>query len=400
MAEKKKQERALVLAEQNALAAQYKGERANKKLKELFENEQYGEIVQLFVPYPIYRVGENLVNVWWKTWDIYWIFVILRVLLVLFTQSGYVHPDEYFQTVEVITGDVLGLRTTRTWEFNTTSPIRSVTFNMVLFGTPLYLLKALDYVFNFITGWTLIGPYIVKLLPRLVMLALSFISDYTIYQICVLYKHSFNQCLTTLASSYVMLVYSTRTFSNSVEMAMVSLLIYLVAHCLKRTSETMYLHAMVHESYVKAETPREKAQIKKKEKLIPPHDFKFFLPISILIAIGIFNRPTFVAFAMAPLFFWFQRGVSMHSIMSPFQMFNFRMAALLPGVVVTTLILIFCDSLYYGDLTFYKLWELSMDWSDWKITPFQFVMYNVVPGNLDKHGTHPRWLHSLVNLQV
>ena len=41
-----------------------------------------------------------------------------------------------------------------------------------------------------------------------------------------------------------------------------------------------------------------------------------------------------------------------------------------------------------------------MDWSDWKITPFQFVMYNVVPGNLDQHGTHPRWLHALVNLPI
>ena len=33
-------------------------------------------------------------------------------------------------------------------------------------------------------------------------------------------------------------------------------------------------------------------------------------------------------------------------------------------------------------------------------TVFNFVMYNVVPGNLDKHGTHPHWLHALVNLQI
>ena len=288
LAERQRQERAVVLAEQNAAIAQFKGERANKKLKELFENQQYSEIVQLYVPYPVFSIGQDLVNFWWKTWDIYWIFLLLRIFLVLFTQSGYVHPDEYFQTVEVITGDVLGIRTERTWEFNSTSPIRSVTFNMILFGGPLYMLKLADYVLNFATGWTLIGPYLVKLVPRLVMLALSFISDYTVYQICVLYKHSYNQCLTTLASSYVMLVFSTRTFSNSIEMAMVSLLIYLVAHCLKRTSETVYLHAMVHESYVKAETPRDKAKIKKKEKLIPPHDFKFFLAISVLVAIGKF----------------------------------------------------------------------------------------------------------------
>jgi len=265
LAEKQRQERAVVLAEQNAAIAQFKGERANKKLKELCENQQYSEIVQLYVPYPVFSIGQDLINFWWKTWDIYWIFLLLRIFLVLFTQSGYVHPDEYFQTVEVITGDVLGIRTERTWEFNSTSPIRSVTFNMILFGGPLYMLKLADYVLNFATGWTLIGPYLVKLVPRLVMLALSFISDYTVYQICVLYKHSYNQCLTTLASSYVMLVFSTRTFSNSIEMAMVSLLIYLVAHCLKRTSETMYLHAWFTNPMSKLKHQETKLKSRKKK---------------------------------------------------------------------------------------------------------------------------------------
>ena len=113
---------------------------------------------------------------------------------------------------------ILNCRTTRTWEFNSTSPIRSITANMVIFGGPLFLVKCFDYVFNFITGWTIIGPYVVGLIPRLVMLILSFISDYAVYQISILYKASFNQSLTTLASSYVMLIYSTRSFSNSVEM--------------------------------------------------------------------------------------------------------------------------------------------------------------------------------------
>ena len=82
----------------------------------------------------------------------------------------------------------------------------------------IFVFFHLDYVFNFVTGWTIIGPYLIGFIPRFVMLLLSFISDYTTYQICILYKANFNQCLTTLASSYVMLIYSTRTFSNSIEM--------------------------------------------------------------------------------------------------------------------------------------------------------------------------------------
>ena len=69
----------------------------------------------------------------------------------------------------------------------------------------------------------------------------------------------------------------------------------------------------------------------RKKKLIPDHDFKHFLPISALVVAGIFNRPTFVAFAAAPVFFWLQRGVATNPYFTPFQMFNFRVAALLPG---------------------------------------------------------------------
>ncbi len=68
--------------------------------------------------------------------------------------------------------------------------------------------------------------------------------------------------------------------------------------------------------------------------------------------------------------------------------------------LLVCLVIILADSLYYGDLTLWKLWELDMDWSDWKVTPVQFVLYNVVPGNLDKHGTHPHYLHALINIPL
>lgn len=69
-------------------------------------------------------------------------------------------------------------------------------------------------------------------------------------------------------------------------------------------------------------------------------------------------------------------------------------------MVVTFLLFLLLDSLYYGEITLLKLWDLTMNWSDWKCTPFNFVMYNAVPGNLDRHGTHPLYLHTLVNLPL
>lgn len=35
---------------------------------------------------------------------IYWFWVTVRIVLTLVPQSGYIHPDEYFQTVEVFAG--------------------------------------------------------------------------------------------------------------------------------------------------------------------------------------------------------------------------------------------------------------------------------------------------------
>ena len=48
---------------------------------------------------------------------------------------------EFFQTVEVVVGDVYDVEVTRTWEFNSTAPIRSMVLPMVIMGSPLYILK-------------------------------------------------------------------------------------------------------------------------------------------------------------------------------------------------------------------------------------------------------------------
>lgn len=39
-----------------------------------------------------------------ENWYTYLFFAVLRVVLVFIPQKGYVHPDEFFQSVEVMTG--------------------------------------------------------------------------------------------------------------------------------------------------------------------------------------------------------------------------------------------------------------------------------------------------------
>ena len=37
----------------------------------------------------------------------YWYWVMLRIILTLLPQTGYIHPDEFFQTVEVFAGELI-----------------------------------------------------------------------------------------------------------------------------------------------------------------------------------------------------------------------------------------------------------------------------------------------------
>ena len=192
----RRKEKALVLSEERHKAVRkYKDKQANKQVKELFLEAKYEELSRLYLPHLVVDKGKDLVEAWWKIWDIYWLFLILRIILVFLPQNGYIHPDEFFQTVEVVVGDVLQTETTRTWEFNSTAPLRSMTINMLVFGTPLYFVKFVDWTLSLLIGWSIVTPYIVMVVPRLTMLCLTFLVDWILYQICILYKHRYNQCL-------------------------------------------------------------------------------------------------------------------------------------------------------------------------------------------------------------
>jgi phosphatidylinositol glycan class Z len=82
-------------------------------------------------------------------------------------------------------GDVLGVESHRTWEFNTTLPLRSQTVAYCIYGLPLEATKLADRMISYYLGINILGPYLVHLLPRLVLLCLSFLVDFTVYQATV-----------------------------------------------------------------------------------------------------------------------------------------------------------------------------------------------------------------------
>ena len=81
----------------------------------MFEEKEYAEVGRLFLPGIVVDRVLDLTDFWWKTWDIYWMFVIFRILLVLFfAASGYVDEGEYFDAVESAAGDAFDIQVVRT----------------------------------------------------------------------------------------------------------------------------------------------------------------------------------------------------------------------------------------------------------------------------------------------
>lgn len=68
------------------------------------------------------------------------------------------------------------------------------------------------------------------------------------------------------------------------------------------------------------------------------------------------------------------------------------------GFIVTSLILVLIDSLYFGHLTATKLWDLSMSWDDWKCTPLQFLLRNAIPGHLTMPEGNQIYQHAMVTV--
>lgn len=121
---------------------------------------------------------------------------------------------------------------------------------------------------------------------------------------------------------------------------------------------------------------REKVKVLKQKKNIPGYDYVHFIPISVICALGLFNSPfTFPILALAPLFFWFQRGITNQSYFTPFVTLHFRMVSLIPGFFITGFILTLADSIIFGDDFLDKVWELEdLKWDDWKCVPIQSLL--------------------------
>ncbi|XP_014234742.1 GPI mannosyltransferase 4 [Trichogramma pretiosum] len=328
----------------------------------------------------------------------YWALAILRIVLTFIPQTGYIHPDEYFQFIEVAAGDSFDIDVYRPWEFNISFPVRNSLFPQVCVRFPYLILDQLSPYVETYFGFTLNTPYFLVLFPRILMTLLSFVCDCCLYKICVILNEPYLVRMTLFASSYIMFTYCTRTFSNSIEMVLTSVLIYYVSRCMEFSNKVVLQSDYLTKKYYKAKNGVERTKIYKLRMTLPSHSLNDCLLLATITVVGIFNRPTFVAYAFSPIFFWLQRGLG--SISVGFLDFHIRIFTFIVFGIPTALALILYDSMYFKYLTMEEIGKFEISMNNFVVTPLNFVKYNSMSDNLKNHGLHPRFLHFIVNVPL
>ena len=292
--------------------------------------------------------------------------LLLRLAFTLMpANTGYIHPDEHFQSVEVVVGDVLGFSTLQTWEWDPDNPLRSPTLPLLLYGLPALLLRLLDLLVSSLLGASIFTPSLLQMMARLPLFVISLATDLSVFQLSRHLQLPSKTALLLLGSSHLMWVYATRPLANNLELAFTSLLLLLTL-------------------------------IPRRER--PGVDWSNILPIGAICALGTFNRPTFIVFAGWPLLAWFLRGVS--SLKQLASATSKRLMPLCLATLLPCMAIVLLDSLYFADLTLTKLLTLNVFLADWKLTPLNFLIFNLTPGNAAQFGSDDRLTHLLVNLPI
>lgn len=251
----------------------------------------------------------------------------------------------------------------------------------ILCGPPLVLFRMLEAAGLFSTLTT----YIVLIFPRLCVLLYSFVIDLCVFRTLNALGHDGRTGLLLVSSSYVTLVYFTRTFSNSLEGILFAVLL-LETLCQNCSSKNQRLKQNSETS-----------------------DAGSVFRISAVIVVGLFNRPTFAAFAVVPFLYWLFSGKTMSNRTFDARHVLQKFVSSASVALLVSLTFIVSDSIYFGCLmpdmaeiaaTFQDKGFLNFLVNNFTVTPLNFFQYNIQVTNLAEHGIHARYTHFLANIQI
>jgi GPI mannosyltransferase 4 len=302
----------------------------------------------------------------------------------------------------------------KTWEFKLEqNAIRSIVVPYLFYGIPLLILKQLQLLFSVqVQATTLIY------FPRIFMTMCSLLIDFSLFKLsnfCGLDGHS---VVTTFATSYLAFVFIPRSFSNSIETILFSLLLMLIIESMKSqyilndkflisltTNKILSKTSPQFNSLLNNEKSDEKVKNQKIKRLQLFDIYKYdhlAKSIGFIFVLGVFNRPTFVIFSFIPIVFWFLNGLvyncnSFKQFLTFLirRMISFSTLSLPLSILITSI-----DTCYYLNIkTIGKFMNyIKTNGTNGLIsTPYNFFCYNSNKDNVKSHGAHPFYQHSLIN---
>lgn len=282
---------------------------------------------------------------------VYLVAIGLRFVFAL--SNSYIHPDEHFQSLEILTNKIFDFTTKSPWEFESVTPSRSFGPLYLVYGPILYLIKLVGLspsplqiwylvrLQNVIIGWIITDMCIHRLLPT---------------------KPERTKGIFYTLTSYVTLVYQSHCFSNSIETWIVLISVLII-------NDLRFI--------LELNVPELKNQ----------SQYQKLFWFGVLVSIGIFNRITFPAFILLPSIYLFK------------YLWNNKVSTIfcMAGFMLSSTAFILIDTFEFrGSIADVLAKPSAID--SYVLTPMNSLVYNVQSENLSKHGLHPYYTHILVNL--
>ncbi|SCV04486.1 LAME_0H18822g1_1 [Lachancea meyersii CBS 8951] len=252
-------------------------------------------------------------------------------------EPSYIHPDEHFQSLEILAHLFYGSAATVPWEFAARNAARSFGPLYVAYGPLFYLYRRLG------------SPA-----PGLALLYLVRLQNYIVYT-CVymlalqfLLRSKLDRAKATfyISTSYVTWTYQTHSFSNSLE-----------------TCALLIVLSLFQVLILDARAPRH-------------NHYRTSAILGFVIAFGFFNRITFLGFIALPAIPTLRK---------------FYLGHLKSLLICATTFCLSCCAFIYADTVLYET-------PHWCIAPLNNLEYNLQSSNLALHGVHPRYTHILINI--
>lgn len=315
---------------------------------------------------------------------------LLRIAICFWPQKGYLHPDEFFQSSDICGGRYFKSYVQPVWEFRTDKPIRNMLIPTALNSIAFYTARLLQEQPS---------TYLLLVAPRLVYTLSTFVIDLSLYKLCQYYSSRglwYLPVSLIFQSSFICLGCLTRTFNNVIETIIFAL--FLVVVC--RTVRPTFRIYLVTPS---RSTPINQ-RVTKSKQLVSS------LAVGTLLAIGVFNRPTFLCFAIVPTVYWFIESWKRNSYSIRFSLQRV-IVPMIASAFLTSVLMSSFDTFYYKgfhiftelltDLTNLDLNSLYTEVTkEWVITPYNFIKFNTNSNNLSKFGLHAPYFHFLINIPL